>query len=107
MNPFGSASVIFMLVAVSGPLLVAVSVNVPVCPTFNGLLVAVLVIVKTALFTCELAVVVGNCELYWSCPVSVAVFVTLVPAIFAMAVPVMVKVAVDPFASVGIVHVPL
>jgi hypothetical protein len=44
-NPFGNASVIFMLVAVSGPLLVAFSVNVPVCPTFSGLLVAVLVTV--------------------------------------------------------------
>ena len=29
----------------SGPLLVAVIVNVPVCPTFSGLLVAVLVMV--------------------------------------------------------------
>ena len=45
MNPAGNVSFIFMLSAVSGPLLVTFSVNVPVCPTFSGLLVAVLVTV--------------------------------------------------------------
>ena len=46
-NPFGSASFIFMLVAVSGPLLVAVIVKVPVLPTFI-VFVPVLVMVKLA-----------------------------------------------------------
>ena len=105
-NPFGNASVIFMLVAVSGPLLVAFSVNVPVPPTFTGV-VPVLVMVKTALFTCVLAVVVGYCEMAWSCPVSVAVFVTIVPAMFEVAVPLMVKVADEPLARLAITHVPL
>ena len=62
-NPFGCGSFICMLVAVCGPLLVVVMVKVPVCPTFTGV-VPVLVMVKTALFTSELTVVVGNCELY-------------------------------------------
>ena len=53
-----------------------------------------------------LTLVVGSL-LYSVWLVLVAVFVVLVPAIAGVAVPVMVRVAVVPFASVGIVHTPL
>jgi len=50
-NPLGNGSFITIFVAVSGPLLVTFTVNVPVCPTFNLLELAVFVITTSAFLT--------------------------------------------------------
>ena len=103
--PVGSGSFICMLVAGSGPLLVAVMVKVPVPPTFTGV-VPVLVMVSPALFTCivlsGMVTVVG-----YSVHVAVAWLVVVVPAIVAVIGAVNVSVACDPFARLVIVHMPV
>ena len=105
-NPFGSVSLMSMFVAVSGPLLVIVIVNVPVSPTFIGV-VPVLVMDKPAcLVYIGVLVVVVGWLLYSVWLVLVAVLVVLVPAIVLPTVPVMFSVAVCPVVSVGIVHIP-
>ena len=106
-NPFGNMSLMSMFVAVSGPLLVTVIVNVPLSPTFIGV-VPVLVMVKPACFTyIGVLVVLVGWLLYSVWLVLVAVLVVLVPAIVLPTVPVMFSVAVCPVVSVGIVHIPL
>ena len=104
--PAGVGSVICMLFAVSGPLLVAVIVKVPVPPTFTGV-VPVLVMVKMALFVYIFADDTAGDESYSFCAVLVAVLIVVVPAIELPTFPLMVKVALARFASDGIVQTPL
>ena len=102
MNPVGNKSLILILVAVSGPLFVIIILNVPVSPTFTGV-VPVLEIFNTALFTCIVLsgmVVVDG----YSFHVAVAWLVMVVPASVGVMVFVNVSVAVCPFVRLFIVH---
>ena len=104
--PVGVGSFICMLVAVSIPVLVVVTVNVPVSPTFTGV-VAVLVMDRFAWFTCIVLSGIVMVDGY-SVHVAVAWLVVLVPAMLAgMLFFVNVSVAVLPLVRLVIVHMPV
>ena len=105
-NPVGVGSFICMLVAVCGPLLVAVIVKVPVLPTFIGV-VPVLVMVMLAILFMVIVLSVIVVVVGYSFHVAVAWLVMVVPASAVVIILVNVSVAIPPFVRLFIVHIPL
>ena len=108
LSPTGNLSININPVAVSGPLLVIIMVNMTSSPTLAIFLFAVLVMSMSAsgMFMLALAVLFGVGS-YWSVLVRFAVLVMVWLAMVEFIVPVRVSVAFSPLLSCGMVQMPV